>query len=208
MEKIINVNSLNSFYKKLRLYKIIYGSKRIKLDIEDSINELDKEELLMCEKAFNIKDKNKRVEYVYDAICDFHDKLYIDTNICEFDDDGNCIAKRNKKCRVKSNGCCGKCKYLGKDGCTIKCMSCKGYFCKYIRKIKNIKSIRKQKGPYEKSHSPSCNPMSIEKQLYFIAPPIKLCQKGEVRKEIYQGRKTQECFRISSFSDADIFSLC
>lgn len=145
MEKIINVNNLNSFYKKLRLYKIIYGSKKIKLNIEDSINELDKEELLMCEKAFNIKDKNKRVEYVYDTICDFHDKLYIDTNICEFDEAGNCIAKRNNKCRVKSNGCCGKCKYLGKDGCTIKCMSCKGYFCKYIRKIKNIKSIRKQK---------------------------------------------------------------
>jgi hypothetical protein len=41
-----------------------------------------------------------------------------------------------------------------------------------------------------------------------IAPPIKHCQKGEDRKEIYQGRKTQECSRISSFSDAEKFTLC
>jgi len=40
-----------------------------------------------------------------------------------------------------------------------------------------------------------------------IAPPIKLCQKGEVRNEINQGRKTQECFCISSFSDEEKFSL-
>jgi len=40
-----------------------------------------------------------------------------------------------------------------------------------------------------------------------IAHPIRLCQKGEVRKEINQGRETQECFRISSFSDAEKFSL-
>jgi hypothetical protein len=41
-----------------------------------------------------------------------------------------------------------------------------------------------------------------------IAPPIIPCQKDESRKEIYQGRKTQECCRISSFSDAEKFSLC
>ena len=41
-----------------------------------------------------------------------------------------------------------------------------------------------------------------------IAPPIIPCQKDESRKEIYQGRKMQECYRISSFSDAEKFSLC
>ena len=40
-----------------------------------------------------------------------------------------------------------------------------------------------------------------------IAPPIKPCQKDEGRKEIYQGRKTQECCRISSFFDVEKFSL-
>jgi hypothetical protein len=43
---------------------------------------------------------------------------------------------------------------------------------------------------------------------YFIATPIIHCRKDESRKEIYQGRKTQECSRISSFSDAEKFSLC
>ncbi|MBR3900971.1 MAG: hypothetical protein IKJ60_05420 [Ruminococcus sp.] len=41
-----------------------------------------------------------------------------------------------------------------------------------------------------------------------IAPPITPCQKDESRKKIYQGRKMQECYRISSFSDAEKFSLC
>jgi hypothetical protein len=41
-----------------------------------------------------------------------------------------------------------------------------------------------------------------------IAPPIIPCQKDESRKGIYQGRKMQECYRISSFSDAEKFSLC
>ena len=41
-----------------------------------------------------------------------------------------------------------------------------------------------------------------------IAPPIKPCQKDEGRKEIYQGRKTLECCRISSVSDAEKFPLC
>ena len=44
-------------------------------------------------------------------------------------------------------------------------------------------------------------------QDFFIAPPIIPCQKDESRKEIYQGRKMQECYRISSFSDAEKFSL-
>jgi hypothetical protein len=52
--------------------------------------------------------------------------------------------------------------------------------------------------------------ISKHKRLSFqtIAPPIKHCQKGEDRKEIYQERKTQECSRISSFSDAEKFTLC
>jgi hypothetical protein len=44
--------------------------------------------------------------------------------------------------------------------------------------------------------------------IHSIAPPIIPCQKDESRKEIYQGRKMQECYRISSFSDAEKFSLC
>ncbi len=140
---INNYSDLSKFYRRLRLYKIIY--KNIKLNISDNIKENDKEELLMCEHAFNIKDKYKRLEYVYDSICNYHDKLYISTNICEFDNNGDCLAKRNNKCKVKHNGCCGTCKYLGNNGCTIKCMACKGYFCNYIKKVKKIKGINKQK---------------------------------------------------------------
>jgi hypothetical protein len=51
-------------------------------------------------------------------------------------------------------------------------------------------------------------PISSTNNLLNIAPPIKLCQKDEGRKGIYQGRKTQECCRISRFSDAEKFSLC
>ncbi len=142
---INNYNDLNSFYKKLRLYKIIYRNKVLKLNIGKDIKENDKEELLMCEHAFNIKDKNKRLEYVYDTICDYHDKLYINTNICEFDKDGRCLCQREYHHPAKTNGCCGLCTYLGKNGCTIKSIACKSHFCRYIIKKKNIKSHREVK---------------------------------------------------------------
>jgi len=41
----------------------------------------------------------------------------------------------------------------------------------------------------------------------FIASPIKACQKDEGREEIYQGRKPQEYWRISRFSDTEKFSI-
>ena len=57
-------------------------------------------------------------------------------------------------------------------------------------------------------------PISISYKSYIycitafnIAPTIILCQKDESRKKTYQGMKTQECWRISSFYDTEKFSL-
>ena len=148
MTKYLNINiynqiDINNFYKKLKYYKLFYKNYLLKLNIGNNIIISNKEMLQMCEKAFNIKNRNDRLEYVYDAICDYHDKIYIDTNICEFDKNGLCICQREYHHPAKTNGCCGTCTYMGKNGCTIKSIACKSFFCRYIRKKKNIPSHRK-----------------------------------------------------------------
>ena len=69
----------------------------------------------------------------------------IDPDHFEFDDNGLCIAQRDGKQKIKVNGCCGKCIYVGKKGCTIRNITCKTFFCKYIKSIKEIPNYKENK---------------------------------------------------------------
>jgi len=66
-------------------------------------------------------------------------------NLCQFDDNGMCARSRwraaNSDRVHNSNNCCGplngedvdiKCEYLGKTGCTVKCLHCRIWFCDYV----------------------------------------------------------------------------
>ena len=141
---IQNSDDINTFYNRLRLYKLFCSRKTIELNIPDTINEEDRNDLLMIEEAFNIKDKYKRLEYVYYKVCEILDKP-IKENICDFDKNGLCAAQRAGKHPSKINGCCGTCKYISKNGCTICSLSCKTFYCSYIIKLKHIPSFRKIK---------------------------------------------------------------
>ena len=135
---VINIHNnmeLNTFYSHLKYY-IRFRKKEIIEIKAKNINEKDKEELFMIEKAFNIKDEYQRLEYVYQTLCDILDKD-IEKNICEFDKNGLCSAQRKGKCKSKINGCCGTCQYIGPKGCSITSLTCKTFYCSYIKKIKN-----------------------------------------------------------------------
>ncbi|MBQ6404985.1 MAG: hypothetical protein IJJ63_02910 [Bacilli bacterium] len=143
---VININNkddLNIFYSKLKYY-LLFHNKEVMVINMDNIDEKEQKDLLMIEKAFNIKNKYQRLEYVYQTLCDILDKD-IEKNICEFDKNGLCIAQRKGKCPSKINGCCGTCQYIGKKGCTITSLSCKTFYCSYLQKTKkpiNYKNIK------------------------------------------------------------------
>ncbi len=144
---IINVDNNN-------VDKVINNTKKIikKCD-KDNYNlvynydaNLDKSkinDLEMIKTAINIKDKEKRYNYIYDTVCGILDKRINEENYCEFKDDV-CIRFRKENPNHK-NGCCewkgrGKCKYLINSECTMKtCMACKLFTCPFLYKEKGIK---------------------------------------------------------------------
>ena len=137
-------NELNKFYSHLKWYKLFFNKRKLTIKIHYPIKKREKEELMMIEDAFNIKNDYERLKYTYQKLCDILDKD-IENNICEFDKSGLCIAQRNGKCPSKINGCCGTCKYIGKKGCTISSLSCKTFYCSYIKKKKSIIDYKKIK---------------------------------------------------------------
>ena len=140
---VVNIKSeedLINFYRKLKKLK----NNKLKININCDIREKDKYELKQIEKVTCIKDKYQQLSVLFDELCDYLDK-YIVGNICEFDDNGLCIAQRNGKQKIKINGCCGKCIYVGNKGCTIKNITCKTFFCRYIKSIKEIPDYKESK---------------------------------------------------------------
>jgi hypothetical protein len=78
------------------------------------------------------KDLAKRKkEMLIDQKIKLHDRLY---------DYANKIIKKYDPCKiengacVRENICCNGCKYLTKDGCSIKCLWCKLWLCDYLLK--------------------------------------------------------------------------
>lgn len=100
--------------------------------------------LKIVEKALEISDKEMRINYLYDEMCLFLDNEFKKRNLCGF---CNKLCKRRKKLIEKGiyketydNGCCYSylkketCKFLGENGCTIKCLGCKIFTCLYLKK--------------------------------------------------------------------------
>lgn len=141
--KIKTEKDLKKFYSWFRIYKIIYQKKNLKLEVSPSINKDITEQLKSLEIAFNIKDKNERLNYLYDEICHYEDQFFIQKNICEFDEKGHCFVQREYHHPSKINGCCGLCTYLGKKGCSINSIACKTFYCHYVIKKHHIPSIKK-----------------------------------------------------------------
>ena len=113
----------------------------------------DDEILKAIEKVVNIKNIKKRYEFIYDYVCNYIDKKYLDCNYCEFKDD-ICKYYREKNDLEHKNGCCynekrgGVCEHLKDGKCLIKSISCKLYSCPALRenninfKMKDIPLIK------------------------------------------------------------------
>lgn len=155
MEKLvveIKNNNYKKIIKKTRKLLNICDNENKKLEVINNgkvITKEDNVELYNIIEAINIKDKNKRYSFIYDTVCDYIDKKYLEYNYCDFKDDV-CVYFRNNKDFSHTNGCCystkrgGLCENLKNNTCQIKSISCKLYSCEYLRnkkvyfKIKDI----------------------------------------------------------------------
>lgn len=124
-----NDHDIKRFYHFFWFYQIIFYFT--KLDATYKNCSL-KEECQGIITAYNLKNKAKRLKYIYEKVCSNLDDLAKQNNYCDFKCN-KCLVQRN---REAFNGCCGNCKYLGSNGCTIKSLTCKLYYCFKIRKIK------------------------------------------------------------------------
>lgn len=123
---ISNSNDYTKFLRKLSIYKSILYYNTIfvvKNDINDNMIDY-------IINALNIKNRKKRIIYIYDKSCELIDKNTKNLNICGF---------KNNKCYVqrklnngKCNGCCRKCLYQTNKGCPTKNLACKLFNCSEV----------------------------------------------------------------------------
>ncbi|MBR3161497.1 MAG: hypothetical protein IKF19_02045 [Bacilli bacterium] len=122
---VINSDSdLKSFYRKLFIYKsfLYLGVKFVS----------DDERLKDIVKALNIKNRIKRIDYVYDSACSYVDDYWNDKNICGFVNN-KCHTQKGKNSKFE-NGCCRRCFYQSNKGCITSNLTCKLYFCEEVKK--------------------------------------------------------------------------
>lgn len=153
MKKIVLLNNENDFYRRIYYLKIIsFFGVKIYVEYNNKLYSSSKEKhpeeinvVLKILDILNVKKKLDKYNLIYDYTCDYLDNEFKINNWCNFKNDV-CICNRNKnkECRVES--CCVRnktkivCKYFDNKNkkCSIKCISCKLFTCKYL-KSKGIK---------------------------------------------------------------------
>lgn len=134
-DKIItlnNYNDYNKFLKKINIYKSILYYNTL-FEVKNNINEKNIDYIT---NALNMKNRKKRIEYVYDQSCKLIDRKNQGINICGFEN-GKCWVQRKIK-NGKCNGCCRKCIYQTSNGCSTKNLSCKLFNCTEVRSRYNV----------------------------------------------------------------------
>lgn len=130
---IKNEIELHKFYNRIFLYRsFLYKFVKFKL-IDDKYN------ISSLVKALNIKNRKRRIKYIYDAACDEIDMFYKEKNMCDFKDN-QCYVQR-KLGNNKFNGCCRICMYQSNIGCRTKNLACKLFFCFEVKKRNKILKI-------------------------------------------------------------------
>lgn len=116
------------FIKRIVLYKsILYINTEFQVE-RNQIND----KLQQMINGLNIKNRYKRITYVYDTACSIIDSNTKGLNVCGF---------KNNKCYIqqkqnngKCNGCCRLCKYQNSNGCSTKNLACKLFNCSEVKK--------------------------------------------------------------------------
>lgn len=137
-KKKLIVKDINIFYKRLWLYKsFLFRKTYFETDILRIRNMIE---------ALNIKNRKKRIAYIYDQACIEVDNYWKDKNPCCFKNN-KCLSQQKPGCKYK-NGCCRRCVYQSSNGCITSNLTCKFFYCtcvssKYdLLTIKDIKVLK------------------------------------------------------------------
>lgn len=125
---VSNVKDYNKLLKKIKLYKTIFYRNTFFV-VENKINDENIDYII---SALNIKNRKKRIEYIYDKSCEIIDNKNKNINTCGFKNN-MCYVQRKLK-NGKCNGCCRKCLYQTKSGCSTKNLACKLFNCSEVKK--------------------------------------------------------------------------
>lgn len=121
--------------KQLNKYLFWYRSvfcKNIKFQTSDS-----DEDTLNLVKGLNIKNRRKRIKFVFDKCCEVLDKEF-PKDACAFIN-GQCIVQRKNNSKKKC-GCCRYCEYVTLNGCPSKNVACKLFNCSEVTSRYHLKS--------------------------------------------------------------------
>ncbi len=117
-------------------FKFEYKGKLYNKVVDSDDKEVKQISLLV--EALNIKNRKKRLEFIYDKACDLLDADFYGKNVCEFND-GKCI--NDRKYNNMGGGCCCDskhhkfmCPYLTDKGCSVRCLACKFHICDTLKK--------------------------------------------------------------------------
>ncbi len=131
MEQSITINSeeeYQAFLKQLPKYRGLRG-RFTTFAITGTVH---KEELKDFETALNLKNRRKRMTFLFDRACDIIDRYNEENGItCSYNSEGIC---EDPKHQTRKNGCCCHCYLQSSTGCPSRNLSCKFYFCDHICK--------------------------------------------------------------------------
>ena len=130
-KKEIVINNLNdylNFLKKLKYYKTFFYYNTCFIN-KNNTNIQDTNYII---EALNIKNRKKRINYIYTKSCKIIDDKFKDINICGFKNN-KCYTQRKLK-KKSCNGCCRKCLYQTNKGCSTKNLACKLFNCSEVKK--------------------------------------------------------------------------
>lgn len=81
-------------------------------------------------QALNIKNRKKRIIYIYDRVYKQIEDQTKSVNPCSFK---KCQCVIQRKIRKGKYGCCRKCYYRTENGCRTQNLTCKMFFCATVR---------------------------------------------------------------------------
>ena len=116
---------IEKFYKKIYIYKSSFF-KFVKFQVTDEVSH----EIRMIVKGLNIKNRKKRITFVYDEACKIIDDKHKCKDTCGFIND-KCYMQRYIDNGL-TYGCCRFCRYKSSKGCPTKNLSCKLFNCSEV----------------------------------------------------------------------------
>ncbi len=139
MEKTIIINNKDDYkalLNRLKYYKY-YKFTNFKI-----INKIKNKDIEIINNILNIKNRRKRIIYIYDELVKYLNSYYKE-DLCKFKDD-KCFVQRNNNNKF---GCCADCSLVKSGiGCPTANVSCKLVYCKPA--LKNIKKLKLIDIPY------------------------------------------------------------